>query len=128
MRLRLCDEDKVFLQRIEPAKRRVTFAHYILDEIRGHPWRRGHRGIRRTNPDDILAEVADRLRSALAALPPDDPRDHEQWLAALEAYPDEARQCVEWYLAWEQGSKREKQAYQWRQYQAYLRSQAVSAP
>lgn len=118
MKSPLCEDDRVFLGRLQPLKRRVTFAHYILDEIRGQ---------KRTNSDDIVRAVADRLRLSLARTGyPRDP-DQEQWLAVLEAYPDEARRCVAWYLAWEQRSKIEKRAVKWRQYQAYLRSKEPSA-
>jgi hypothetical protein len=105
-RLPLIEADKAFLARLEPASKRVTFAHYVLAEIRGPR--------KATNAAYIVQEVRGHLQAAATRGAAWDAHK-VQWLEAVEAYPDEFLRYIGWCLAWEQRSKREKHGYRWNQ-------------
>jgi hypothetical protein len=111
----LIDADQAFLRRLDEPRKHPTFAGYVYDEIRGRKWRpEQYAGLKSTNPAYIAQEVTARLRwyvSRFDAYP-----HYQQWLDAVEAYPDEFLRYIAWCLAWEQRTKAEKSAYRWQQY------------
>jgi hypothetical protein len=110
----LIEEDKAFLARLAPAKRRTTFAKYVFDYIRG--WTPA--GEKLTDARLILCYVHDALSRYAEGT------DEQQWSRAITTHWDEAQRYLRWCLAWEQRTKAEKDAYRRQQYQAYKRAMA----
>jgi hypothetical protein len=102
-------EQRKFLDRIEPKRRRTTLAHYVQDPIRCS-------GLK--DPEQIILYVEQALRERIACRPP--AHDERQWLQCFRPHRAEAVHYVQWLLVWERLTKAEKDHYKRERYQHFL--------